>query len=111
MKNEREPVESQPRDPIAATGASKPAEPDDPMSLEGVCCPEGELEPMAAAFVEEFARLGMGGEEIYFLFLRQGYFATHLYFQRHGAEATRSLIDRVLSRSGVYCYREVEFDG
>ncbi len=93
-----------------ATGADKAWEPDDPMSLEAISIPSGELEAMSAAFVEEFARLGKTEDEIFLLFAQPRYFGTHLYFNKHGKEATRELIRRVLSRTGVYRYTEVEGD-
>lgn len=89
-------------------GAAKPAEAGDPMELKGVPVPEGDLEAMGEAFVEEFARLGLGEDEIYMLFARPRYFGTHLYFERYGAARTRDLIRRVASRTGVYRYREEE---
>jgi len=88
----------------------KAAEPDDPMSLEAVAVPGGELETMAEAFVEEYARLGMDEEEIYLLFVRRVYFGTHMYFEQQGDEATRRLIRRVISRTGIYRYTEVKSD-
>ncbi len=94
----------------AAHGSDKPCEPDDPMSLEAIPVPLGELEAMSEAFVEEFARFGMSEDEIYLLFVRQVYFGTHLYFAKHGPEATRSLVRRVLSRTGVYRYKETNSD-
>ena len=93
-----------------ATGAAKAGESDDPMSLEAVSVPLGDLETMSEAFVEEFARLGSNAEEIYQLFMRRCYFGTHLYFNKHGAEATKELIHRVLSRTGVYRYTEDDRD-
>ena len=94
----------------AAHGSDKPCEPDDPMSLEAVPVPLGELEAMSESFVEEFARFGMSEEEIYLLFVRRVYFGTHLYFAKHGPEATRALVRRVLSRTGVYRYKETKGD-
>lgn len=93
-----------------ATGAKKAPERDDPMSLEAVSIPSGELEAMSAAFVEEFARLGKSEDEIFLLFAQPRYFGTHLYFNKHGKESTQRLIRRVLSRTGVYRYTEVEDD-
>ncbi len=91
---------------LAGTGRAKACEADDPMELAAVSVPLGELETMSEAFVEEFARLGMREEEIYFLFLRRHYFGTHLYFAKHGPEKTRAMIRRVVSRTGVYRYKE-----
>lgn len=80
-------------------GREKEAEADDPMDLVLNPVPGGDPELMATCLVEEFARLGMGEEEIFGLF-SQPHYQTHALYRERGAAWVRRLIRTVLARSG-----------
>lgn len=83
-------------------GQNKEAEPDDPMELVMTPVPGGDPELMVTCLVEEYAHLGMGEEEILRLF-RQPVYATHTFYREYGEKWIRSLIRKVLARSGRLC--------
>ena len=82
--------------------AEKPFETGDPFSLEARPIPGGDADLMAASFIEEFARMGLGEAEILDLFRRPDYRATHLYYRGRGEAATRALIRGTLAHCGVW---------
>ncbi|MFQ5767666.1 MAG: hypothetical protein ACE5ID_06750, partial [Acidobacteriota bacterium] len=86
-------------------------EPDDPFSFEAVRVPDGDLETMAAAMVEEYARMGWNEVQILDLFRRPFFSGTYRFLASRGEAATRSLIHGVLERTGVYRYTEDRCDG
>ncbi|MFQ5670088.1 MAG: hypothetical protein ACE5HD_06155 [Acidobacteriota bacterium] len=92
----------------AAPGAGemKPPEADDPMSLEAVGVEGGDVEAMAEAWVEEYARMGTSEETILHLFRRPFFRGTHLYYASRGEERTREMIHRVLARTGIQRFSE-----
>ncbi len=92
--------------PVVAPGAAKEAEPDDPYSMEAAFVPGGEIERMAEAFVEEYARMGMPSARILELFRRPFFGGTNMFYRARGEEATRELITRVTARTGIFRYKE-----
>ncbi|HXF03865.1 MAG TPA: hypothetical protein VNM72_00435 [Blastocatellia bacterium] len=86
---------------------TKQPEPDDPMELVMVPVPGGNPELMATCIVEEYALLGMGEEEIFRLF-RSPLYRTHAFYLSYGEAWVRTLIRRVLQRTGRFRVRIVE---
>ncbi len=83
----------------AAHGRDKQPEADDPMELVMSGVPEGDPEIMATCIIEEYARLGMGEEEILELF-SQPVYRTYALYEKWGESRIRELIRRTLSRTG-----------
>lgn len=86
------------------TGAEKPAESDDPMTLSGAYVP-GALDAMCEASVMEFAQMGMASKKIFKLFESPFYAATHRFYSLRGEAATRAMIARVLERTPTIRYK------
>jgi len=80
-------------------GREKDPEPDDPTELLLVAVPGGDPVLMATCLIEEYARLGMGEEEILALFSRPVY-QTHAFYLERGEPWVRNLIREILARTG-----------
>ncbi len=80
-------------------GREKEPEADDPMDLVMNPVPGGDPELMATCLIEEYARLGMGEEEILALF-KQPVYQTHALYRERGEAWVRNLIRKVLARTG-----------
>lgn len=80
-------------------GRDKEPEPGDPAELVMTPVPGGEPELMATCLVEEYARLGMGEEEIFELFRRPIY-QLHALYRERGEAWVRDLIRKVLAGTG-----------
>jgi hypothetical protein len=78
----------------------RPAEPEDPFQMfaSGV---SGDPALMLDCLIEEYARMGLGADEILALFEQPRFLATHGLFGLFGAEATRARVRDVLARCGV----------
>jgi hypothetical protein len=82
-----------------AHGRDKQPEVDDPMELVLSEVPGGDPEIMATCFIEEYARMGMGEEEILGLFNQPGY-RTYALYEKWGESRMRDLIRKTLARTG-----------
>lgn len=84
------------------TGAAKPLEPDDPLSLVPVTFPVGAGDEadrhQARCIVEEYALIGWPADRIRELFHAPHYAATFGIFRRHGSDFVDAVIDEVLGR-------------
>jgi hypothetical protein len=70
----------------------KDFEDDDPMELQGILIPGGDLEAQAAIVIDEFLSIGATKEDLLAMFTNPSYGgAFHLYRQL-GAEKIRGLI-------------------
>lgn len=85
--------------PVGERGWPKPAEDDDPFELVMEPVPGGDPELMAVCIIEEYARMGMGENEILSLF-SQPVYRTHGLYRERGEAWTRRLIRNVLARTG-----------
>lgn len=79
---------------------AKPAEPDDPLELVGVGCPEGDAELMARCLVEEYVRLGVGDRQLLALFRSPFYTAAHALYRARGEAWVRALIAEARAQWG-----------
>ena len=86
-------------EPGTRHGRDKEPEGDDPMELVMVSLPGGDRELMATCLIEEYARWGMGEEEIFALF-RQPIYQTHSLYQERGEDWVRTHIRNILGRTG-----------
>ncbi len=80
-------------------GRDKQPEADDPMELVLSEVPGGDPEIMVTCFIEEYARMGMGEEEILGLFNQPGY-RTYAWYEKWGEIRIRDLIRKTLARTG-----------
>lgn len=80
--------------------ATRPVEPDDPMTLHGAEV-EGDPELMLAMVVEEFARLGFGEEELLQMFRNPFYRAAHGLWLHFGDDGACQRVRATLRRCGV----------
>lgn len=80
-------------------GREKQPEADDPMELVLSEVPGGDPEIMATCFIEEYARMGMGEEEILGLF-NQPEYRTYALYEKWGESRIRDLIRKTLARTG-----------
>ena len=75
----------------------KPAHPEDPMELVGVCLDGGPddaaLTEMAWCFVEEFVRMGWSSDRIMRMFRSPAYRGPHQILHAKGEEFVRQIID------------------
>ncbi len=83
----------------ATHGRDKQPEADDPMELLMSAVPGGDPETMATCIIEEYARTGMGEEEILSLF-NQPVYRTFAFYQKWGECRVRDLIRKTLGRTG-----------
>ena len=87
---------------VSNFGAAKQAEPTDPMDLVGTTVAGGDVEFLARCFIEEYAAMGHGGEQILELFRQPQYVGVHPVYRAKGEEAVRTLIGEVLAECGVF---------
>jgi hypothetical protein len=80
-------------------GRDKEPEADDPFELVMTCVPGGDPELMATCVIEEYARMGMGEEEIVALF-RDPIYQIHALYLERGEVWLRSLIEKTVARTG-----------
>lgn len=80
-------------------GRQKKPEADDPLELVMTAVPGGNSKIMLECLTEEYARMGMGEEEIFRLFSQPCY-RTHTLYQAYGELRIRNLIREVLGRVG-----------
>ena len=80
-------------------GRDKEPDADDPLELVMTRVPGVDPEIMVTCIIEEYARMGMGEEEIMELF-RQPIYQTHALYQERGEAWVRDLVCRVLGRTG-----------
>lgn len=75
-------------------GNPKDFEHDDPFELRGMVFPSSEADSreMARCFVEEFALLGFGPNEVARLFESPAFYGTRELAERHGADFIDELI-------------------
>lgn len=99
MKPKRSKVPQMTNELRSVAGRIKPPEEDDPLELAQAWVPAGDPEIMARCLIEEYARLGMGEEEILRLFSRPVY-QIHELYRQWGEARVGDLIRRVLSRTG-----------
>lgn len=81
------------------SGWDKHPEADDPMELLVTPVPGGDPELMATCLIEEYARIGMGEQEILRLF-QQPIYQTHALYRERGEAWVRDLIRQILNRTG-----------
>jgi hypothetical protein len=89
-------------DLIARHGSQKQAEPSDPLALVGMRVPGGDVDALLRCFIEEYAAMGYGAEEILALFREPRYAAIHPAYLRLGEDAVRARIAAVLQKCGVF---------
>ena len=80
-------------------GRDKEPECDDPMELVMHCVEGSDSVAMAKCIIEEYALIGLEGEEILELF-RQPIYQTHALYRQNGEHWVRALIQSVLSQTG-----------
>ena len=68
------------------------------MELKGVTLPEGNIEEMAEALVEEFVRMGFDEKKLFRLFTNPNYRTTHRIYREKGEEYVKELIEKVRTR-------------
>lgn len=71
----------------------KEFEDDDPMELQAISFPEGDLEAQAIAFIEEFSSMGMPKDNVMELFRNPFYLGTHRLLVKLGDKRIQQLID------------------
>lgn len=82
----------------------RPAEPEDPFQMfaGGVA---GDPGLMLDCLVEEYSRMGYGPDELFELFERPEFLATHGLHGLFGGESVRERVGQVLSRCGILSVR------
>ena len=96
------PTTNESGDPLVSThGCAKEAEPSDPLDLVGTRVPGGDLAFLARCFIEEYAAMGYGSDQILEMFRQPQYVAIHPVYRSQGEEAVRGLIREVLADCGV----------
>jgi hypothetical protein len=85
--------------------ATRPVEPEDPMTLHAVMA-EGDPEVMLQCLVQEFAWMGWDTERILALFRDPFYPALHQLGRRYGEAGIRARVTALLGRMGVFCCQE-----
>ena len=91
-----------PNDLVAPHGSHKQAEPSDPLALVGTRVPGGDVDELLRCFIEEYAAMGFGAQEILELFRQPQYAAIHPAYLRLGEKAVRARIAAVLEECGVF---------
>lgn len=74
---------------------------DDPMTLTGVALPGDRTEEMARCFIEEYAMMGYGREQILHFFQNPFYVATHQVWRAKGRDYVEHLIKQALKGDEV----------
>ncbi|MFQ5742906.1 MAG: hypothetical protein ACE5HV_04875 [Acidobacteriota bacterium] len=87
---------------LAVHGSAKAAEPTDPLDLIGAMVPGGDVDELARCFIEEYAAMGYGSEQILSLFRQPRYLAVHPIYRLKGEEAVRQMIEETLSGCGIF---------
>ncbi len=87
------------------------AEPDDPMTLEGVFVPAdaGAIRRMAVVFAEEYARMGFGRGELLSVFHNPFYSGAHRALLDLGEAEVVQIVEEAVSTVGVRV-RNIEAD-
>ena len=85
--------------------ATRPVEPDDPMTLHATPAP-GDPEVMLRCLVQEYAWMGWDGEQILALFHDPFYPALHSLLQLCGENGLRERLTALLGQTGVFRVRE-----
>ncbi len=87
--------------------AWKNVERDDPMELVGLVLPgeAGQLEAMAEAIVDEYARLGWDENRMMAVFVNPFFQATHRIYRLKGEAYVRALIQEVCARWQVLAHQ------
>jgi hypothetical protein len=84
---------------------SRGVEADDPMEL--VATPAcGDPDVMLEAFVQEFAQMGFGADELYQMFRSPAYPVLHQLGDYLGEPELRRKIDELVTRTGVFRFQE-----
>lgn len=80
--------------------AEKHFEDDDPMELVGMVMPgePGQLEAMAEAIIDEYARLGWDEPRLVTLFVNPFFLATHRIYRQKGEAYVRELIQKTCKK-------------
>lgn len=84
---------------------TKPYEPDDPSILVGAVVPDGDLDTMAMAIVEEYVRLGVDDALLWKIFRSPTYRLTHAVLCTRGEGYVQDLIERARARWGYPRFR------
>lgn len=79
---------------------NKAYEPDDPSVLVGTAVPEGDVDAMAHALVEEFVRVGTDDETLWRIFRSPTYRLTHAILCTRGEGYVQDVIERARARWG-----------
>src|SRR5262245_31323525 len=80
--------------------ATRPVEPEDPMTLHAVAV-AGDPDTMLRCLVEEYAWMGWGAEQILSLFRDPFYPLLHSLWQAQGEQSIREQIELILSQTGI----------
>ncbi len=91
-----------PDDLVAPHGSHKQTEPSDPLALVGTRVVGANVDQLLCCFIEEYAAMGFGAEEILELFRQPQYASIHPAYLRLGEEAVRARISAVLEECGVF---------
>ena len=102
LEQPRRTVAAPEEDLVATHGAAKQAEAADPLDLVGRRVPGGDIDVLARCFIEEFAAMGYGCDQILELFRQPQYIALHPAYRAKGEAAIRDLIQEVLADCGVF---------
>ena len=92
----------EPQDLVAPHGSRKQAEPSDPMALVGTRVSGGNIDALLRCFIEEYAAMGFGAQEILAFFRQPQYASIHPAYLRLGEEAVQATIAAVLGECGVF---------
>lgn len=79
---------------------NKAYEPDDPAILVGAAVPDGDLDTMAAAIVEEFVRMGADDALLWRIFRSPTYRLTHAILCTRGEGYVQNVIEQARARWG-----------
>ncbi len=93
---------------VAPHGSNKQTESSDPMTLVGSKVPGADVNQLMRCFIEEYAAVGYGPEQILELFRQPRYAAIHPTYLHLGEQAVRATIAAVIGECGVF--RVVEHD-
>lgn len=74
---------------------------EDPLALAGVALPGDRTEDMARCFIEEYAGMGYGRDQILRFFQDPFYVATHQVWRAKGRSTVEHWIDHVLKGDDV----------
>lgn len=80
--------------------ATRPVEPEDPMTLQATPVP-GNPDDMLECLVQEYAWMGWNAEQILNLFRDPFYPALYAFYEACGLERLRASVTAILGRTGV----------